>query len=87
MDQTDPLAQSKGVIPLGVEIQPQSFSKVMCEGNVAIPRLHSTNPRTHSLFQHSDLILQAAVAEGRRLFDALQGKELPSYPLLHQENF
>lgn len=67
--------------------QLQSFSKVICEGNVVISELYPANTRTHSLFQHGNLVLQTAVPEGRWLLDALQGKELPCQPLLHQENF
>lgn len=74
-------------MPLGVEIQRQPFPKVICEGNAVIPRSYPAKPKTHSLFQHGNLILQTAVPEGRRLLDALQGEELPSHPLLHQENF
>lgn len=73
-------------MPFDVKNPAQAFSKVICEGNV-IPQLESTNTKTHSLFQHSDLVLEAAVPEGRGLLDALQGEELPSYPLLHQEHF
>lgn len=52
-------------MPLGVEIQRQSFPKEICEGNVVIPQSYPANPKTHSLFQHGNLILQTAVPEGR----------------------
>lgn len=52
-------------MPLSVEIQRQSFPKEICEGNVVIPQSYPANPKTHSLFQHGNLILQTAVPEGR----------------------